>query len=69
MKTLFLFALVFLLSTSCRKEHACVCTHPGGEEVVFTVKNSRGNAESRCDDYYQENFAHVPWNETTCAIK
>lgn len=63
---LFFCALTF---SNCKKEHACVCTHPGGDDVVFTERSTKDRAKKKCEDYYNEHFAHVPWNETTCAIK
>ena len=69
MKFLSACTLLILFSTSCKKEYSCVCSHPGGDEVVFTVKDNEGDAKKKCDDYYNENFANVPLNETTCAIK
>ncbi|HSH67709.1 MAG TPA: hypothetical protein VLB84_18355 [Bacteroidia bacterium] len=59
---------VFII-TGCKKEYSCVCTNPGGSEVVFTVKQTKDKAKKKCDDYYNENIANIPWNETVCAIK
>lgn len=67
-KCFFLLSII-LIFASCKKEYSCVCTNPGGDTIVFTEKNTRGNAKKKCDDYYNEHFASVPWNETSCAIK
>lgn len=67
-KILFFLTTVLILS-SCQKQYSCVCTNPGGDDVVFTERSTRNNAEKKCDAYYNEHFANVPWNETTCAVK
>lgn len=68
MKTAICILSVFLL-TACEKEYSCVCTNPGGSNIVFTVKDSRSDAKDKCNQYYQDNFASIPWNETSCEIK
>jgi transcriptional/translational regulatory protein YebC/TACO1 len=69
MKTILPFLFVLFIFSACKKEYSCVCTHPGGEDVVFTVTDNKDRANSKCDDYYNEHFANIPWNETTCEIK
>lgn len=63
------FIIAFYSLSSCRKEYSCVCTNPGGAYVAFTTKNSKSGAEKQCDDYYEENFGDIPWNETFCEVK
>ena len=67
-RILFFLSFIFILS-ACKKEYSCVCTNPSGDTVVFTEKNTRDDAKKKCEDYYNEHFASVPWNETSCAIK
>ncbi|MEO6903195.1 MAG: hypothetical protein ABI315_08580 [Bacteroidia bacterium] len=64
-----IFAITILTFVACKKEYTCQCTNPGGTKDVFTVKDSKSNAKSKCDKYYQDNFANVPLNETICNIK
>lgn len=68
-KVMLIFIGTLFIITSCKKDYSCVCSHPGGDEVVFTVKDNKDDAKKKCDDYYNQNFANVPWNETTCEIK
>jgi hypothetical protein len=69
MKSILLFISVFFILSSCKKEYNCVCTNPGGSEIVFTVKDSKEKAKQKCADYYDQHFASIPWNETSCEIK
>jgi hypothetical protein len=68
-KSILLFSATFFILSSCKKEYNCVCTNPGGSEIVFSVKDSKEKAKAKCADYYNEHFASIPWNETSCEIK
>ena len=68
-KTLFIaFAAAAALS-SCKKNYTCACTNPGGTQDVFTVKDTKSNADTKCSDYYDTTYGNIPMNETSCAIK
>lgn len=69
MKSILLISVVLITLSSCNKEYDCVCTNPGGSEIVFSVKSSKEKAEKKCTDYYNEHFGSIPWNETACEIK
>lgn len=64
-----IFAITVLTFVACKKEYTCQCTNPGGTKDVFTVKDSKKDAESKCTKYYEDNYAHIPLNETICSIK
>lgn len=70
MKTvLVLFASTAMLFTSCREEYTCYCTNPGGTNPIFSTKGSFAKAQRECEEYYQENFGSIPWNETMCEAR
>ena len=61
--------LAVLTFFGCKKEYTCNCTTPGGTTQAFTVKDTRKDAEAQCTKFYNDNFAHIPLNETTCEVK
>ncbi|HEY0030220.1 MAG TPA: hypothetical protein VGC65_05635 [Bacteroidia bacterium] len=65
-KILFIVACITL--ASCKKEYSCTCTNPSGSTVVFTEKMTKGKASEKCDDYYNDHYGSVPFNETSCEI-
>jgi hypothetical protein len=67
-KALLLCAATIYLC-SCAKNYNCVCTNPGGSDVVFTTRSNKTKAEKKCKEYYDSNFGSIPWNETSCEIK
>ena len=64
-----IFILTILSIISCKKEHTCQCINPGGTVAVFIVKDTKKKASKKCKDYYNQNYASVPFNETSCEIK
>ncbi|MCX6294677.1 MAG: hypothetical protein NTX97_01195 [Bacteroidetes bacterium] len=67
-KTICLFVTISVFS-SCKKDYTCTCTDPSGnKEVVFTQKTTEGKASSQCDEYYNNHYGNVPWNQTSCSI-
>ena len=71
MKTIKLISYIFTLIyfTACKKEYTCVCTNPSGKTVAFTKKATKKNATNECIDYYNNNYASIAFNETTCEIE
>lgn len=61
-------ALVALMS-SCKKEYNCTCSNPGGiGEVKIIRESSKEKAAQKCEDYYNQQYGNIPWNETHCSI-
>ena len=68
LKTTLLLCTIVLLA-SCKKNYTCTCTDgTGTKTVVFTEKNTKGKASSKCDAYYNNNYGSVPFNTTSCAL-
>ncbi len=55
--------------SGCKKNYTCACTNPGGTTNVFTVKDTKSNADKKCTDYFNQTYGSVPMSETSCAIK
>lgn len=71
MKT-FALLLLFITSvimSSCKKEYVCECTNPGGTLTAFRTKDSKKRAKEKCEDYYNQNYGSVVFNETSCKIR
>ena len=60
---------ISLLMVSCKKEYTCTCTSPSGSLIAFSDKTTKGKANERCNDYYNEHYGSVPFNETSCSIE
>lgn len=67
--TLFLFLTFFFFLSSCEKNYNCVCSNPGGEFDSISFKTSKKKAHDECDNYYNQNYNTMPWNETHCEIR
>ena len=67
-KALFL-ASSALLMLACRKNYSCACTDPAGTTDVFTIKDSRKNAEIQCKNYYTQHYDSIPLSERSCKLK
>ncbi len=61
--------VISLLIVSCKKEYTCTCVNPNGSFIAFSDKTTKGKASEKCDDYYNENYGSVPFNETSCSIE
>lgn len=57
------------LLASCKKEYVCECTNPGGTLTAFRTKDSKKRAKQKCEDYYNQNYGSVVFNETSCKIR
>ncbi len=57
------------LFASCKKEYVCECSNPGGTLTAFRTKDTRKRAEQKCEDYYNQNYGSVVFNETSCKIR
>ncbi len=57
------------LFASCKKEYVCECTNPGGTLTAFRTKDTKKRAEQKCEDYYNQNYGSVVFNETSCKIR
>jgi len=68
---IFLISIIGLLITniSCQKNRRCVCVNPGGKFIALQKKGSKVEIEELCSSYYQNNYSHIPWNETFCEVK
>jgi hypothetical protein len=62
-----LVAGAFLVS--CKKEYVCECTNPGGTLTAFRTKDSKKRAKDKCEDYYNQNYGSVVFNETSCKVR
>ncbi|MBK7666059.1 MAG: hypothetical protein IPJ32_01180 [Sphingobacteriaceae bacterium] len=67
--TIWLLIAATIYLSSCAKNYNCVCTNPGGSEVVFINRSSKTKAEKKCKEYYDSNYGNIPWNETNCSIE
>lgn len=68
-KFLFLAAAAISAFTACQKNYTCACTDPTGQTDVFTIHESRKNAEIKCKDYYSASYDSIPLSERSCKIK
>lgn len=66
---LILSVLTAAVLSSCKKEYVCECTNPGGTLTAFRTKDTKKRAEQKCEDYYNENYGSVVFNETSCKIR
>lgn len=64
----FFLAVLFLTMSSCQRDYACVCYNPGGSKVAFTINGTKSEAKQACQEYYEENFGAIVWNETYCEV-
>lgn len=67
-----ILALLLIVSLSSyfkKKSFTCICTNPGGSYPVWTIQATRSDANAQCQDYYEQNFGHIPMNETYCQIR
>ena len=70
MKKLFFCAILSAaLFSGCKKEYTCTCTNPNETVVAFSEKTTEGKAESKCQDYYNDHYGSIPFNETTCTVE
>lgn len=68
--SIILFLTVIALFSSCKKEYTCTCSDSvGNKTIAFTEKNTKGKASDKCNDYYNQNYASIPWDDTTCSIE
>lgn len=58
-----------ILLPACKKEYICECTSPAGTLTAFRAKDKKKNAEQKCENYYNENYGGVAFNETSCKIR
>jgi hypothetical protein len=61
--------ILLCLLISCGKNYNCVCTNPGGSEVVAKYHSTKTKAENKCRAYYDSKYGEVPMSETYCEIK
>ena len=62
---------VIITLVSCKKDYTCVCSEgnlqmPVNSRTVFTVHDTKKNAQKQCDNYLNDNL-HYP--ETFCSLK
>jgi hypothetical protein len=67
-KTIIPLLAAFYLS-ACSKNYNCVCTNPGGSEIVASYHTTKMKAKNQCSRYYQDHYGNVAWSETGCEIK
>ena len=69
-KILFIFMIITLTNSGCKKNYNCVCTDANGKTLaVTTIKDTKGKANEKCTDYYNQNYGNVTFNQITCQIK
>jgi len=68
-KATFLGCVVLFCLQSCNKTYNCVCTDPGGSEIVQRYHSTKTKAEEKCRSYYQVHCNKVPMDETFCEIE
>jgi hypothetical protein len=69
MKKIFLLSLFSAAFCSCKKEYNCVCKDSSQSFVAFTVKATKGKAQQRCTDYYNEHYGAIVFNDTKCEVE
>lgn len=70
-KTIILLSLatVVIGVNGCKKNYICECTNPGGTYNATVFKDTKKNAKDKCEQYYNEHSASVPFSESSCKIK
>ena len=69
MRKIILLCIITATFTSCKKNYDCTCKDQNGTVVaVTTFKNTKGKAGEQCNQYYDQHYGNIPFNQTTCAI-
>jgi hypothetical protein len=70
MKTIATFFITFIVIsiTSCKKGYTCSCSSDSGFYDGFDIHASKKNAEKKCNDYYQSNYANQSPQDSTVVI-
>jgi len=69
MKKKLQLALLIIAFCSCKKEYHCVCKDSSQSFVAFTMKATKGKAQQRCTDYYNEHYGTIVFNDVKCEVE
>lgn len=63
------FIIIVLSAFSCKKTYNCVCKDSTQSFVAFSVKATKGKAQQRCTDYFNEHYGSLVFSDMKCEIE
>jgi len=69
MKKTVLLSIIVFTTYSCKKEYNCVCKDSSQSFVAFSTKSTKGKAQQRCTDYYNEHYGTIVFNDVKCEVE